>query len=52
MKKSKTITLKPNEYQPSKAEMEKKFRIPTTPANLAKAMVQDVKIKHSKDASK
>ncbi len=48
--KQKTITLKPNDYQPSKAEQEKKIRIKTTPENLAKAMVQDVKIKHSDKA--
>ena len=48
--KQKTITLKPTDYQPSKAEQEKKIRIKTTPENLAKAMVQDVKIKHSDKA--
>ena len=52
MKKKRTFTLKPTDYQPSKAELDKKVRIKTTPENLAKAMVQDVKIKHSPDASK
>ncbi len=50
-KPRKTITLQPTDYQPSKAELEKKVRIKTTPENLAKAMVQDVIIKHSPDAS-
>ncbi len=48
--KNRTLTLKSTDYQPSKAELEKKVRIKTTPENLAKAMVQDVKIKHSPDA--
>ena len=48
----KTITIQPTDYQPSKAELDKKVRIKTTPDNLAKAMVQDVKIKHSTDAPK
>ena len=44
--KTKTIKLKPTSYQPSKAEMREEFRISTTPKNLAKALVKDVKIKH------
>ena len=51
-KRRKTLTLQPTNYQPRKAEQEKKVRIKTTPENLAKVMVQDVKIKHSPDASK
>ena len=38
--KNRTITLKPTDYQRSKAELEKKVRTKTTPENLAKAMVQ------------
>ena len=49
-KPRKTLVLKPTDYQPSKAEQEKKVHIKTTPENLAKAMVQDVKIKHSDKA--
>ncbi len=53
MKKTrKTLTLESTDYQPSKSELDKKVRINATPENLAKAMVQDVKIKHSPDASK
>ena len=48
MKKPKTLTLKPDSYQPSKAELEKNIRIRTTPEILAKAMVQEVKIKRTK----
>ena len=51
-KPRKTLNLQPTDYQPSKAEQEKKVRINTTPEKLAKAMVQDVKIKHSPNASK
>ena len=48
-KPRKTLSVQPTDYQPSKAELEKKVHIKTTPENLAKAMVQDVKIKHSKE---
>ena len=44
------VSLKPHTYQPSKAELEKKVKIRTAPDNLAKAMVQNVKIKRSTDA--
>ena len=37
-KHRKTIALQPTDYQPSKAEQEKKVRIKTTPENLAKAI--------------
>ena len=53
MKKTrKTLTLESTGYQPSKAELDNKVHIKTTPENLAKAMVQDVKIKHSHDTPK
>ena len=47
-----TINVVESSYQPSKAEPEKKIRIKTTPKNLAKVMVQNVKIQHSPDAPK
>ena len=43
-----TLTFKPMAYQSSKAKPEKQVHNPTTPENLAKAIVQDVKIKHQK----
>ena len=36
--RNQTITLKPTDYQPIKAKLEKKIRIKTTPENLAKAI--------------
>lgn len=50
MKKPKTLTVKPSDYQPSKAELEEKVRIDTSPQNLATALMQDVKIKRSECA--
>ena len=50
MKKPKTIILKPTDYQPNRADLEKKVRIETTPDNLAKAVLQQAKIKHSPKA--
>ena len=46
--KKKTITLKPTDYQPSKAELKRKVKIKVTPEQLAKALIQDVDIKWSK----
>ena len=43
-----TLTFKPMAYQSSKAKLEKKVHIPTTVEYLAKAIVQDMKIKHQK----
>lgn len=48
MKKAKTLKLKPDSYQPSKAELEKKIHIDATPEDLAKAMVREVNIKRTK----
>ena len=39
-----TLTLPPIGYQPSKAELEEDVRLPGTPAQLAKAAMQDVTI--------
>ena len=46
--KKKTITLKPTDYQPSKAELKRKHKIKTTPEELAKAVMQDVDVKYKK----
>ena len=46
--RAKTVTVKPNDYQPSKAELEKDIRIPTTPDRLAKAVTRSVKLKFKK----
>ena len=48
----KTVTVKPNEYQPSKAEVEEEIQIRAEPEQLLKAVVQDVKIKRSRKARK
>ena len=46
--KKRTIKVKPTDYQPSKEEMEEEIRLPaTSPDEVAKAMMQDVKIKYS-----
>ena len=42
--KRREIALKPSGYQPSKAELDEEVRLQATPTQLAKAMVQDVKI--------
>ena len=41
------IALSPIGYQPSKAELEEDVRLPGTPAQLAKAAMQDVTITRS-----
>ena len=46
--KRKTVTVKPNDYQPSKAELEKDIRIPTTPDRLAKAVTRSVNLRFEK----
>ena len=38
------IELPPIGYQPSKAELEEEVRLPCTPTELAKAIVQDVTV--------
>ena len=47
-KKSKTITVKPNSYQPSKAELEEKVHIHATPEHLGKIITKKRKL-HFKD---
>ena len=42
--KRRELTLPPSGYQPSKAQLDEEVRLPATPTQLAKAMVQDVKI--------
>ena len=39
-----TVELKPHSYQPSKAELEEKFRIEATPEELGQALMRDVKV--------
>ncbi len=46
--KKRTLKIKSTDYQSSKIELKNKIYIPTTPENLAKAIVQDMKIKHQK----
>ena len=41
------IELPPIGYQPSKAELEEDVRLPATPTELAKAIVQDVTVTRS-----
>ena len=38
------ITLQPPGHQPSKAELEEEVRLPATPTELAKAVMQDVTV--------
>ena len=38
------VELKPHSYQPSKAELEEKFRIEATPEELGQALMRDVKV--------
>jgi len=42
------IELSPIGYQPSKAELDEDVRLPATPTELAKAVVQDVIVRRSK----
>ena len=44
----KTVTLEAVDYQPSRAEMDEEIRIPASPEELMKAVVQDVKVKRRK----
>lgn len=41
------IELPPIGYQPSKAELDEDVRLPATPTELAKAIVQDVTVTRS-----
>lgn len=42
--KRRELALPPTGYQPTKAELDEEVRLPATPTQLAKAMVQDVTI--------
>ena len=42
------VTLKPDRYQPTKAEMEKDITVPVSPERLAKAAVRDVTVRREK----
>ena len=44
------VRLKPSSYQPSKAEMEEDIGIDTTPENLLRAVVRDVRIEYDENA--
>ena len=44
------VRLKPSSYQPSKAEMEEDIGIDTTPENLLRAVVREVRIEHDQNA--
>ena len=45
-----TVRLKPNRYQPSKAEMEEPVKIDATPEQVARAVLRPVKIIKDPDA--
>ena len=47
-KTKKTVKVLPYKYQPTKAELEEDLSIPTTPENLAKAVVADVRLQEVK----
>ena len=44
------VRLKPSSYQPSKAEMEEDIGIDTTPEDLLRAVVRDVRIEYEESA--
>ena len=46
--KKKKITVSDPHYQPSKKEMEEDMRVDTTARRAAKAVMQTVKVKHSR----
>ena len=49
LKRGRPVTyVKPFSYQPSKAELEADARIPTTPVQLARVILQNVTIKPEK----
>ena len=50
LKTRSTVTVKPYNYQPSKAELEADVRISTTPEKLAAAVMQSVTIRKADDA--
>ena len=43
------LWIRPAKYQPSKAELEEDMRIDATPEELARAILQPVKVKHIPD---
>ena len=43
------VRLKPSSYQPSKAEMEEDIGIDTTPEDLLRAVVSDVRIEYDEN---
>ena len=45
-----TVRLKPNSYQPRKAEMEELVKIDATPEQVARAVLRPVKIAEDPDA--
>ncbi len=45
-----TVHLKPSDYQPSKAELDKDVRIDTSPADLIRSAFQQVRVVEDKDA--
>lgn len=47
-RKKKTVVLKSNEYQPSKAELEETLQIDASPEALARAVVRDVNLRFVK----
>ncbi|MCY4307734.1 MAG: hypothetical protein OXC57_05585 [Rhodobacteraceae bacterium] len=49
-KKGKEIRVKPRDYQPCKAELEEKIHIPTTPEELARAVLQQVDVVEMTDS--
>ena len=44
------VRLKPSSYQPSKAELEEDIAIDTTPENLLRAVVREVRIERDENA--
>ena len=44
------VRFKPSSYQPSKAEMEEDIGIDTTPENLLRAVVRNVRIEYDENA--
>ena len=45
-----TVRIKPNRYQPRKAEMDQPVKIDATPEQLARAVLRPVKITEDPDA--
>ena len=45
-----SVWVKPHSHQPSKAELEEDVRIPTTPEELARCVMQDVGVEETDNA--